>query len=45
MTLTTEREIVVHRATAFKHALTLEKTKRKRSKRLNLLDKEAIGVP
>jgi hypothetical protein len=45
MTLAIEREITVHRAVAFKRALTLEKTKRKRSKRLNLLGKEATGVP
>jgi hypothetical protein len=35
----------VYKAAVFKHALTLKKIKRKRSKRLNLLGKEAIGVP
>ena len=45
LTLAAEREIAVHRAAAFKRALTLEKTKRKRPKRLNLLGEEAIGAP
>jgi hypothetical protein len=45
MTLAAEREIAVHRAVVFKRALTLEKTKRKRSKRLNLLGEEAMGAP
>jgi hypothetical protein len=45
MTLAAEREIANHRADGLKRALTLEKTKRKRSKRLNLLGEEASGVP
>ena len=45
ITLTIKQEIAVHRVAAFKRALTLKKTKRKRFKRLNLLGKEAIGVP
>jgi hypothetical protein len=44
MTLAVEREIIIYRAVAFKRALTLEKTKRKRFKRLNLLSEEVINI-
>jgi translation initiation factor IF-2 len=45
MQLAAEREIVIHRAECFKRALILEKKKRKKPKRLNLLGEDASGVP
>jgi chemotaxis protein histidine kinase CheA len=43
--LAAEREINAYRAECLKRALALEKTKRKKPKRLNLLGQEATGEP
>ena len=45
MQLAAEREIATHRAECFKRALILEKKKRNKPKRLNLLGEDASGVP
>ena len=43
--LAVEREINTYRAEYLKRALVLEKAKRKKPKRLNLLGQEAMGKP
>jgi hypothetical protein len=45
MQLAAEREFATHRAECFKRALILEKKKRKKPKRLNLLGEDTSGVP
>jgi hypothetical protein len=45
MYLAAEAQIATHRAEAFKRALVLEKKKRKKPKRLNLLGEEKSGLP
>jgi hypothetical protein len=45
MYLAAEREITTHRAECYKRSLLLEKKKRKKPRRLNLLGQEATAEP